>query len=421
MSHLGVVEGRLSANYNSFKGYKLASVRATNTRLMGVVALLFEWRATGKNPYRLYQIIHLDYSEYGIDDYYEFMSTEEDLSNDKNYRDMERAWEKMTSAMGAKISKIPVEYALKLIDLAIAVYQRGKLYTFGKDPHKRFRVDAAKEVDMMKEYLGLEDALTPTLAAYEKVVPKKLSTYEVINYFLMRLADRDYSVLPLLTDIDVEDLSATKIPRHGLQTLMKNSITPIDEEAGIYESTFVTLGAEYYYGIARFTLDGSARDADGAECYNRKIIDFEILHFTRLSAYEAAMQTTRSEFITVYDLGDDLLESFDIGTLRFFENSIYEPVLNGFMYTLYNKDNSHVDNPDYWLNDDIYATALMSMGGELVVMSYIEKKADNVEKQLIFYVRNRIIRLKGRYEIGNQVFKTLCDAPGAKLKELIKH
>lgn len=415
MSHLGVVEGRLSENYNSFKGYKLVSVRATNTRLMGVVALLFEWKATGENPYRLYQIIHLDYSEYGIDDYYEFMSTEEDLPNDKNYRDMERAWEKMTSAMGAKISRIPVEYALKLIDLAIEVYQKGKLYTFGKDPHKRFRVDAAKEVAMMKEYLGLEDALTPALASYEMLIPKKLSTYEVINYFLMRLADRDYSVLPLLTDIDIWNLSTTKIPRHGLQTLMKNSITAIDEEAGIYESTFVTLGAEYYYGIARFTLDGSVED------HNRKIIDFEILHFTRLSAYEAAMQTARLEFITVYKLGDDLLESFDIGSLGFFENSMYEPVLNGFMYTLYNKDNSHVGSPDYWLNDDIYVSALMSMGGELVVMSYLEKKADNVEKQLISYVRNRKIRLKGRYEIGNQVFKTLCDKPGAKFEDLIKH
>ena len=67
-----IVEGRLSERYNHFAEYDFMSCQATETRLMGVVALKVTWRGKDRPRARYYQIIHLDYSEYGVDEYLEF-------------------------------------------------------------------------------------------------------------------------------------------------------------------------------------------------------------------------------------------------------------------------------------------------------------------------------------------------------------
>ena len=69
---LKVIEGRQSTLYNHFKEYELAYCRATTSRLMGVVALKLTWYKAGDTSSRYHQIMHLDYSEYGVDEYLEF-------------------------------------------------------------------------------------------------------------------------------------------------------------------------------------------------------------------------------------------------------------------------------------------------------------------------------------------------------------
>lgn len=45
MPKLRVVEGKLSSKYNHFKDYRFDSCIATDTRLMGVVAMKVSWTA----------------------------------------------------------------------------------------------------------------------------------------------------------------------------------------------------------------------------------------------------------------------------------------------------------------------------------------------------------------------------------------
>ncbi len=47
----------------------LTSCIATDTRLMGVVARKVSWTASDGSRDKLFQLIHLDFSEYGVDDY----------------------------------------------------------------------------------------------------------------------------------------------------------------------------------------------------------------------------------------------------------------------------------------------------------------------------------------------------------------
>ena len=72
MPELKLVDGRLSEYYNHFEEYRFLSCLATDTRLLGVVALKVTWRGKDNPRAHYYQVIHLDYSEYGIDEYLEF-------------------------------------------------------------------------------------------------------------------------------------------------------------------------------------------------------------------------------------------------------------------------------------------------------------------------------------------------------------
>ena len=476
MPEFRVVEGKLSEKYNSYNEFRLAKITATDTRLMGVVALLFEWESLREDG-QIYQIIHLDFSEYGIDDYSEFRCMPDETSDkasdkasDKTsdepsnaiisevsgitfrdlprrkskdpFGDMEKAWKKMTGAMGGKLVEISAEHAFVLIDTAVSIYRKSELYNSGRDNHEKFREDALREIAKMKEALGLgsgfgsgsniddEEKSEAVQDAYLSVIPEELSVCETIHYFLIRLTDLDFSVLPILTDISEEELADSKICMYGLQSVIKNTITQVFGEEGKYECRFITLGAEYYYGLASFTVGEASGDETSKEKASKngrnsgrlekgKITDFKLTYFRRMSPYETAVQTKRPEYITVYELGDDLLESLDIKELSPFEMGISKPVINGFSYTLYNKDNSHVDRLTFYLSGDIYASALISMAGELVVMSYYISDISKIEQELEPYEAEGKIRLKGRYKIKDQMFHTLCASLGAHFEDLI--
>ena len=52
---LSLVEGRLSDRYNHFAEYEFESCQATDTRLMGVVAMKVSWR--GRDKARAFVVI----------------------------------------------------------------------------------------------------------------------------------------------------------------------------------------------------------------------------------------------------------------------------------------------------------------------------------------------------------------------------
>jgi len=411
---LRAVDGRLSSNFNIFHDYKLASVVATDTRLMGVVALRFEWRSRQKKSDRLFQIIHLDYSEYGIDDYEEYTD---------NLDEMRYAWSYKTSVMGARTRDIPTEVAVKLIELALDVYKRSALFASGEDEHKDFRSYAEHRFNIMKQELIDQDSLNlddlrrlSTEDAYRYAIPGKLATNEVINYFLMRLIDMDFSVLPLLTDIPEEELRDCELARHGLQSLIKCNISSVPRSDQDFVCLAVTLGDKtdkYFYSKINVRLSGGAREK------NRIVNSINVEYFNKLSDYESAMQTKRTEYITVYDVDDSLLSNFSLSDVALMANVDPVPKGNGWLYTIYNQTNDHVNRSEFHLNDDVFGTALLSIPGELVIMSYRLVDIDTFEASLMLSESINRIHLKGRYQVENQVFQTMVDTTGAMFEDLI--
>lgn len=420
MIKLELEYGRLSEQFNHYNEYLVSSVEATDTRLMGVVAMRIKWKSSYDSTAAFYQIIHLDYSEYGIDDYYEFECIKGEEGYTEKFDEMKYRWNHFVSVMGGSIVKIGIEQAIALIDSAVDVWKHSRLIQQG-DYNESFRNGAIARIELMKAALNIApyDGDSDTLIA--AVSPKHLSYCETINYFLMRLVDRDFPAAAYLSTISYERLRSCELVQPGIQTLISNSIRSDkggDEIAysgtHSYNCKFMTLSDyNYYLGTARIFLSGGKPGKD------RKVSALDIGVFQRLSSWESAMLVKRTEFITVYDIPDNMLAKFDYTKIIPLQNAEPQLVGNGWQFTIYNSNNTHVDSMNYHLNNDVLGSVLLTLPGELVVMTYSIVDIMMLENNIAVSEYAPFLMLKGRYQIDDMVFQSLCESTGAMFNDMI--
>lgn len=251
MAEFKVIEGRLSEDYNIFEEHEFLSCTATNTRLMGVVAMRIYWRSIYDDTSLYQQVLHLDFSEYGIDEFFEYRLDSRSEYFEEDLMEVESAWRDTSKDLGGTNVLIEPHIMMRLIDDAIKVGEDNILK--GVDRFREFRLNAAYTMSLMRDRLaalGHLDKKADALEAIAAVSPSELSTYETINYFLMRLADRDFIAASHLSDLSIEELSNQHIPQQGIQSLIKNSIGVAEREesnGNLFACEAITLARETYY------------------------------------------------------------------------------------------------------------------------------------------------------------------------------
>ena len=150
---LSLVEGRLSDRYNHFAEYEFDSCQATDTRLMGVIALKVSWKGKDNPRARYFQVIHLDYSEYGIDEYLEFDCVPGTDSYRTNKEDMNYYWRHFTGVMGGNIVRITADAMLRLLDMAVPYAEENADREYDDRENEEFRAYALMRIGIMKEEL----------------------------------------------------------------------------------------------------------------------------------------------------------------------------------------------------------------------------------------------------------------------------
>ena len=414
MPKLRVVEGKLSSKYNHFKDYRFDSCIATDTRLMGVVAMKVLWTAKDGSRDKLFQLIHLDFSEYGVDDYREIFSN---ANNPEGGREVRSEWKRISGGLGGSEVKIPFFTLVQLIDEVVATNEK---YYEGHEPFiQAFRKETLTRLKLMKEasikllYEG--NSLEEKSKEGQQLVCK---SFELINYFLMRMLDKDFHGASFLGDVTTSEMQQSRFNEIGLAELVRNKIskettadTPSGEDA-VYKCRFTALSDDYIYGEALLTL--SLRSLTRS----RRILEFEVTTLMHISDYEAALQLQQPEYITLYKLTVPQ-EKFDIDDSVFGADTTMSPAPNGITYILYNKDNYHVDSSNYYMNHDMYGAYLLTPNNELVVMSHDIIKITNMEADISRSVNASKLELKGRYKLETQVFKSFSEMPGAKFSEMI--
>ena len=426
MAELRLIHGKKSIKYNHFEDHDFVSCRAVATRLMGVVALRVSWRSRGDRRAALYQIIHLDYSEYGVDEYREFECIPGDPAWSENKQEMNDLWDNLTAVMGGEVIGIDAACMLRAIESALPLAQEGIDREYDDEENKSFRAYARLRLGYMIDALGcrgITSADCSTADAIETLSPLKLSAYETINYFLMRVIDHDFDAAAVLSTMDRDALQDVELADAGIQTLVRCDITKSDRKKdrpadGIsypFRCRITTLARDgYYHATFVIWLSGSRRSA------NPLVTGIGVGSVIRMSDLEAAMQINRTEYLTVFGCKDSMLEGFDPRYIGPFAHSMPTAVPNGWLYTAYKGSNSFVDSAHYRLDDDVYGYALLSIAGELVLMSHDLRDISMLDDATIFSLYSPFIETRGRFRLDASVFRTMCQAPGVLFEELVE-
>ena len=426
MAELKLIHGKQSVKYDHFREFDFESCRAVCTRLMGVVALRVTWRSKTDRRERMYQVMHLDYSEYGIDEYREFICTPGSDDFAENKKEMTALWDHFVSVMGGEVESIDEACMLRLIEDALPLASESINREYDNEENKEFRAYARLRLGLMEDALncrGITSADCSTKDAIETTSPLRLSAYETINYFIMRLVDSDFAAASYLSSMSMDDLRDCELTAPGIQTLVKCNIARSDRKKDVpadslsfpFRCRLTTLARDAYYHFTLVIwLSGNHRSN------NPLVTDIKVGSVIKLSDYEAALQISRAEFLTVFDCKDDMLRGFDPKYIGPFANSTQMAVPNGWLYTAYKGDNSHVDSSSYRLNDDVYGFALLSIAGELVLMSNELRNISMLDDATIFSMYSPFISTKGRYRLDTPVFQTLCGAAGMMFDDLVE-
>ena len=426
MAEFRIIHGKKSIRYNHFEDFDFVSCRAAATRLMGVVALKVSWRSREDRRSVLYQIIHLDYSEYGIDEYREFECIPGDPGYSENKQEMNGLWENFVAVMGGEVIGIDAPCMLRAIESAMPLAQEDVKREYDDDENREFRAYARLRISYMTDALsarGITSADCSLRDAIETLSPAKLSAYETINYFVMRIIDRDYDAAATLTSMDRDRLPGIELADAGIQTLMRCDISKSDRRRdpspdGVsypFRCRITTLApGGYYHASFVIWLSGSRRST------NPLVTEIRTGSVIKMSDYEAAMQINRTEFLTVFRCADSMLNGFDPKYIGPFSHSVPSAVPNGWLYTAYKGSNSFVDSPHYRLDDDVYGYALLSVAGELVLMSHDLRNISMLDDATIFSLYSPFIETRGRFRLESSVFRTLCQAPGVLFDDLVE-
>ena len=426
MAELRIIHGRKSIKYDHFADYEFKYCRAVTSRLMGVTALRVAWRGKDNPRDEFYQIIHLDYSEYGVDEYREFECIHGEANHRENKREMRALWNHFVAVMGGEVNNIDAPVMMRLIADALPLAGDDVSREYDSDENREFREYALLRIGYMMDALhgsGFSEEDCASDYAITAVSPARLGAYETINYFIMRLVDHDYKAASVLTNMDEAELEKIELTSPGIQTLMKCNIQrsnkkehpSIDGISYPFLCRATTQARDgYYHSTFIIWLSGSVLSKDPV------VTEIRVGSVLKLSDYEAAMQLATSEYITVFGCKKGFPDSFDITTIGSFKGSEPDLVPNGQLFTAYKPDNSHVNNPEYRLEGDVIGHALLSLSNEIVLMSHSLRDITTIDDAFAYSIYAPFLEIKGRYRIDSSVFQTLCIAPGASFDDLVE-
>lgn len=414
MNRFTVVEGKQSFLYNHFKEYNFTSCIATDTRLMGVVALKITWTAK-KSRFRLCQIIHLDFSEYGIDDYMEYFSAPayRKFSPIPSASELKTQWERVSGSLGGNEIEISLGAAIQLIEAALRTNEQ--YYRYHERDIQEFRENTIARIRLMLEAAREDKAYVSCdlLSATRSVCLPSLTIAETINYFLMRMCDMDYTVASALSTLTEEELSHIAGWKYNMMTLIHNQIRKGKDAATYYCTTLTQDERGYFYARITLTLDTSK----GRK--NSRVSSIQCNCFQRISEAEMAMHMKHPEYITVYQINCDI-EDLDLDLSPMVFGSQMSGVPNGILYLLYNESNAHVNSNNYFMNNDVYGAYLITPQGQLVLMSPEIMKISTMELDIASHYYMNELKLSGRYKFDTQVFQTFCELPGTRFEDILQ-
>ena len=365
---LTVLKGGLDGQpkEEELKPFTFVAAWITDTRLMGVNAMRIDWKDRMDND--VHQFFYFDAVDTGFERFQEITGNDE-----KELHDAEVSF---AGGLGGRKIGITEEEALFLIQ----DFHKVNRHTGQPAPRIGIRLKR-----MLTEPVKLDDEAEKILIS--KICKAPLSPNETINYFMMRVADKDDTGMKFLSG---GKLGGKDSPVSGkLFTLYRNKISFADKNHATCESL---LGSDsgYEMWMSELTLS------------NNLVSTFRRKSRMAISDTEAFMTLSHSEFVMVYEFAEEGL-TIDQDTTPFTRRSSFVEELDGSSYMLFRPNNNHVDTKDYRLYDDIFGVYHLTSTGQLVCSSNSQRDMAMLELDLVFSPVYKSLSLIGNYEFNEPV------------------
>ncbi|MEI8217122.1 MAG: hypothetical protein WCF96_08480 [Eubacteriales bacterium] len=358
------------------KTRKFVSAYVTDTRLMGVVGLYLKWDiidALGTTEF--HQFFYLDSEEYGFESYRSLFGNDE--------FSLEIMEQTTIGGLGGK---------------KIQISEREARYLFQhfSEMNQRLGLPWPEEKSEYSFLLQPKILLSPMekQELVDRMCTKIQSDYQIIHYFLMRIFGNDKEGASYLMPPSLfleEDLNSA-MEKFGFytnkkeSTLCKNTIDRFEDETGISylcESLIETFGYYYLYVTeirltSSFDKQLSDRDTSHEKIYiksAREISSFKV------SPAETAMMLNRPEYITLFEIAAEQ-EEFEPLFLPFMAGNMMTPQEGGKLFIEFKKNNDHVNQKVFTLNDDIQCLYYFSEYGQLILSAFSLPEISLAEKKL---------------------------------------
>ena len=326
--------GLLDTAVTSRKDFVSAYV--TNTRLMGVIGMHIHFHLPDNEIlHDFHQFFYFDAEEYGFETYKSVLG--DDV-------------EKIKEIEGSMIGGLGGERVDLTLEEAKAILHEYVLYNVTRN---------IPLPEGLAEYRFLleKDAMLSEPERYMlrcKQCVKLESEYELVNYFLMRCFGRDFTGAEYLaaSGVDLE-----QFPEFKAATFLKNNIKKDTDDGSYVSESLVEFDGQYHMAVTSIKTD------------HMKVHSYEKISSFRISNTEAAMLLARPEFITVYDVTEDL-SGFDRNATELTAGSMITKYDTGTLYMMFHPHNKHVDKQEYRLNEDVLGLYFLSDSGQLICAAY---------------------------------------------------
>lgn len=326
--------GLLDTAITSRKDFVSAYV--TNTRLMGVIGMHIHFKLPDNEIIQdFHQFFYFDAEECGFETYKSVLGDDTD-----KIKEIEGS---LVGGLGGE--KIPLQ-----LEEAKAILHEYVLYNVMKNlplpeglPEYRFLLEKDAQLSEPARYI-----------LQGKQCVKLESEYELVNYFLMRCFGRDFPAAGWLASSDVElDL----FPEFGLATFLKNNVKQDPEDGCFVSESLVEYNSKYYMTVTSIKVD------------HMKVHGYEKISCFQISSTEAAMLLARPEYITVYDVTEDM-SGFGRTATELTAGAMITKYDSGTLYMMFHPNNKHVNKQEYRLNEDVLGLYFLSDSGQLICAAY---------------------------------------------------
>ncbi|NLP30320.1 MAG: hypothetical protein GX363_04230 [Clostridiales bacterium] len=356
----------------SMKNRKFISAYVTDTRLMGVLALSIKWQVSTSNGNSIVdQFFYFDAEEYGLETYKSIIDGDEDTITAIELG--------IIGGLGGDKVSVSEKEAQYLVQSFVKESERLKVSL--PEPVEEYDFLFENQVQLTKkEHQEL----------IEKICTPILSDYHLIHYFVMRCVGRDFTGASYLIEgrVDMES-----VPEPKPASLCKNSIEEYKDKNGQLSYLCEAL-IEYDHNYMILVLEVTIRD--------NKVTSVSRRSSMKVSSVEAAMLMNRPEFVTVYEIMADP-DTFDDIFIPLTVCFMHTPHNNGRLFLEFKKNNNHVNQKVFRLNEDVYGLYYVSDYGQLILAAYGIDEIHSLERKLLKSSLDQYLIPVAKYEFKEPI------------------